>query len=100
MPHCWPQKQQCVGTILSGSTLVSARGPSIRLRCGPHTLARTSCSFGSVAIQVLWGVGSGEWGVGDKSLPFFCSHSPLPTPHALFHSSPCAIAIIERRHAG
>src|SRR6476646_5821227 len=50
MPHCWPQKQQCVCTILSGSTPVSARIPSMRLRCGPHALARASSDLGSVAI--------------------------------------------------
>src|SRR3954447_7293614 len=50
IPHCWPQKQQCVGTTLSGSTPVSARIPSMRLRCGPHALARASSDLGSVAI--------------------------------------------------
>src|ERR1044071_6595238 len=50
MPHCWPQRQQCVGTILSGTAPVSARSPSIRLRCGPQTFARTSSDLGSVAM--------------------------------------------------
>src|SRR5256885_15894040 len=50
IPHCWPQKQQCVGTTLSGSTPLSARIPSMRLRCGPHALARASSDLGSVAI--------------------------------------------------
>ena len=27
MPHCWPQKQQCVSTILSGTTPGSSRIP-------------------------------------------------------------------------
>ena len=27
MPHCWPQKQQCVFTYLPGSTPVSSRVP-------------------------------------------------------------------------
>src|SRR5688572_27324069 len=51
IPHCCPQKQQCVGTILSGSASVSKRGASIRLRCGPQTSDRTSCSLGNVAIS-------------------------------------------------
>src|ERR1051325_6128988 len=50
IPHCWPQKQQCVGTILSGSAPVSMRAPSMRLRCGPQASMRTSCSLGSVAM--------------------------------------------------
>jgi hypothetical protein len=35
MPHCWPQKQQCVLTSRSGSTLVDSRTPVIDDRCGP-----------------------------------------------------------------
>src|SRR5436190_6734921 len=35
-PHCWPQKQQCVLTSRSGSTLVDSRTPLIADRCGPN----------------------------------------------------------------
>src|SRR5678816_2795397 len=35
MPHCCPQKQQCVFTSRSGSTLVDSRSPVIDDRCGP-----------------------------------------------------------------
>src|SRR4051812_7693807 len=50
MPHCWPQKQQCVATSLSGTAPVSALAPSMRLRCGPQALASASSDLGSVAI--------------------------------------------------
>src|SRR5262245_24019627 len=36
MPHCWPQKQQCVCTTRSGSTLLARRAPSEYARCGPN----------------------------------------------------------------
>ena len=36
LPHCWPQKQQCVLTRRSGSTLVESRTPVIDERCGPN----------------------------------------------------------------
>ena len=35
MPHCCPQKQQCVFTRRSGSTLVDRRMPVATDRCGP-----------------------------------------------------------------
>src|SRR6266498_3755930 len=51
MPHCWPQKQQCVDTSLSGTAPVSALAPSIRLRCGPQALTSASSDLGSVAMS-------------------------------------------------
>src|SRR6187402_3880058 len=50
MPHCWPQKQQCVRTRRSGSTVVESRSPRIRARCGPNRSIMFSSSTGRVAI--------------------------------------------------
>src|SRR5262249_48983569 len=36
MPHCWPQKQQCVGTSRSGCTPVSSSEPVTYAREGPN----------------------------------------------------------------
>ena len=36
MPHCWPQKQQCVLTSRSGSAEVDSRSPDMTARCGPN----------------------------------------------------------------
>src|SRR5262245_52642590 len=36
MPHCWPRKQQCVGTSRSGCTPVSSSGPVTYARDGPN----------------------------------------------------------------
>src|SRR5262249_55532714 len=36
MPHCWPQKQQCVGTRRSGCTPVSSSEPVTYARDGPN----------------------------------------------------------------
>src|SRR4029453_4167933 len=35
MPHCWPQKQQCVGTRRSGCTPVSSSEPATYASEGP-----------------------------------------------------------------
>src|SRR5262245_59540769 len=35
MPHCWPQKQQCVGTRRSGCTPVSSSEPATYASVGP-----------------------------------------------------------------
>src|SRR4026209_2566940 len=50
MPHCWPQKQQCVLTRRSGSTLVDSRTPLIDDRCGPKRSMMPSAPAGILAI--------------------------------------------------
>src|SRR5512133_2738954 len=52
-PHCCPQKQQCVFTSLSGSTLVDRRWPAITDRCGPKRWIVSYGSTGSRAMSVL-----------------------------------------------
>src|SRR5262245_38130755 len=49
MPHCCPQKQQCVLTRRSGSALVDRRNPDIADRWGPNRSMIFSGSAGSVA---------------------------------------------------
>src|SRR5262245_30846376 len=49
MPHCWPQKQQCVLTSRSGSVLVESRTLSTTERCGPNRSMIFSESTGMVA---------------------------------------------------
>src|SRR5262245_4397721 len=53
MPHCCPQKQQCVLTRRSGSTEVESRTPVIDERCGPNRSMMCRSSTGSVAIRDL-----------------------------------------------
>ena len=53
MPHCWPQKQQCVLTRRSGSTLVDSRTPVIADRCGPKRSVICRSSTGIVATALL-----------------------------------------------
>src|SRR6476646_10131217 len=72
IPHCCPQKQQCVLTSRSGSTEVDSRAPVIDDRCGPKRSVIDRSSQGSVAI------------VSYPSL----------------HSAPCASPNIARRHFG
>src|SRR5688572_24943201 len=50
MPHCWPQKQQCVRTRLSGSAVVDSRSPVMTARCGPKRSVIFTSSTGRVAI--------------------------------------------------
>src|SRR3954465_11592770 len=52
MPHCCPQKQQCVLTSRSGSTLVDRRIPVIAERCGPK---RSMMRRGSAGISATNG---------------------------------------------
>src|SRR3954471_15502628 len=54
MPHCWPQKQQCVLTNFSGSDVVERLAPAMRDRCGPNWLMIFSSSTGRVAMA--WGI--------------------------------------------
>src|SRR5262245_47527778 len=49
MPHCWPQKQQCVLTSRSGSALVDSRAPAGTDRCGPNRSMMRRSSTGIVA---------------------------------------------------
>src|SRR5690606_31040711 len=60
MPHCWPQKQQCVFTRRSGSMPVSRRMPEEKERCGPKASMICSFSRGRVAM----GGGGYELGPG------------------------------------
>src|SRR5215207_7627596 len=53
MPHCWPQKQQCVLTSRSGSTLVDSRIPLIDERCGPKRSMIRSGSPGTSATAAI-----------------------------------------------
>src|SRR6188474_3195441 len=49
MPHCCPQKQQCVFTSRSGSTLVDRRTRVIGDRCGPNRAMMGRGSTGTSA---------------------------------------------------
>src|SRR5215831_9161412 len=50
MPHCCPQKQQCVLTSRSGSTEESARWPAGYAFNGPNLASSSGVRAGSVAI--------------------------------------------------
>src|SRR4051794_40892660 len=50
MPHCCPQKQQCVFTRRSGSTDESTRRPVGYDRSGPNVASRSGLRGGSAAI--------------------------------------------------
>src|SRR5688500_13483501 len=50
MPHCWPQKQQCVLTRRSGSSAVVPRVPTDR--CGPNARVISRSSTGSRAMSL------------------------------------------------
>src|SRR5262249_38298658 len=50
MPHCCPQKQQCVLTRRSGSTEVSKRNPLWYARSGPKVARSSGVRGGSAAI--------------------------------------------------
>src|SRR5262245_16589070 len=51
MPHCCPQKQQCVLTRRSGSTEVSTRKPVWYARSGPNVASSSGVRGGSAAIS-------------------------------------------------
>src|SRR5262249_23740668 len=51
MPHCCPQKQQCVFTSRSGSTEASTRWPVGYDRSGPNRASRSGVRGGSAAIR-------------------------------------------------
>src|SRR5262249_7994152 len=50
MPHCWPQKQQCVLTSRSGSTEESMRWPVGYTFKGPNLASRSGVRGGSAGI--------------------------------------------------
>src|SRR5262249_8445326 len=50
MPHCCPQKQQCVFTSRSGSTAALTRCPPGYMRSGPNAVSSSCVSGGSAAI--------------------------------------------------
>src|SRR5262249_51947842 len=50
MPHCWPQKQQCVCTSRSGSIAESIRWPVGYDRSGPNFASSSGVRGGSEAI--------------------------------------------------
>src|SRR4051812_44131175 len=52
MPHCCPQKQQCVFTSFSVSAPASARIPCAYARCGPKRSITFELSVGTVAMHV------------------------------------------------
>src|SRR5262249_18295870 len=64
MPHCCPQKQQCVFTSRSGSTEVSTRWPVGYDRSGPNLASSSGVRGGSAAI----GSSVGRRGVPQVSL--------------------------------
>src|SRR5262245_43984409 len=51
MPHCWPQKQQCVLLRRSGSTDVSSRSPDWYARSGPNFASNPGGAGASVAMR-------------------------------------------------
>src|ERR1041384_3815958 len=53
MPHCWPQKQQWVSTIRSGSTSAFQPVAGIRFRVGPNWATNSGISTGGLAINSL-----------------------------------------------
>src|SRR3954469_8554499 len=54
MPHCWPQKQQCVLTSFSASRAESCQPPGgVKLRWGPKCAANASGVSGSLATGFL-----------------------------------------------
>src|SRR5215475_1346567 len=57
MPHCWPQKQQCVSTILSGTTPGSSRTPVDLERCGPKCRVMSCGEAAKVAMMDLPSLG-------------------------------------------
>src|SRR5262245_66346864 len=57
MPHCWPQKQQCVSTILSGTTPGSSRIPVGLERCGPKCCVMSCGEAAKVAMMGLPSLG-------------------------------------------
>src|SRR6516164_4447786 len=65
MPHCCPQKQQCVLTSRSGSTEESTRWPVGYPFNGPNLASNSGVRGGSAAIGSSWVVGLlGCWVVG------------------------------------
>src|SRR5437762_6694204 len=55
MPHCCPQKQQCVLTRRSGSTELSTRWPVGYAFSGPNFASSSADRGGSVAIGSSFG---------------------------------------------
>src|SRR5262245_27131395 len=51
MPHCWPQKQQWVLTVRSGTTPVSSRSSVATDRCGPK---RSMTCTGGCGISAMF----------------------------------------------
>src|SRR5690349_12987504 len=52
MPHCCPQKQQCVLTIWSGSTSAFQPLAGIRFRVGPNWATNSGIVIGVLAINL------------------------------------------------
>src|SRR5581483_8085028 len=50
MPHCCPQKQQCVGTSLSGISLSCQPPGGTKFSVGPYCLLNSSTVRGGFAI--------------------------------------------------
>src|SRR5262245_5912605 len=79
MPHCWPQKQQCVFTRRSGGWRVFSSHPpgGASLRCGPQRAVRASMEAGSSAKALL--LLHADLG-GAEALPFARRAERLPMP--------------------
>src|SRR5689334_22181894 len=72
MPHCCPQKQQCVLTTRSGSTAASMRRPVGYARSGPNFASSSGLRGGSAAIGLcllLRGVPQVSLGHGEHLAP-------------------------------
>src|SRR6516225_9104514 len=62
MPHCTPQKQQWVLTVLSASAAAPQPPAGVSLRCGPYCAISASSVTGSLATpaRLLHHAGLGE----------------------------------------
>src|SRR5215467_285135 len=77
MPHCWPQKQQCVFTSFSPGPSDSRCHPpgGWYFRCGPNRLASSS-AFGALATRFLL---DAQLRAGER-LSLTCRTQRLPVP--------------------
>src|SRR6476659_6345484 len=80
MPHCWPQKQQCVFTRDSGSTLVESRSGRAGDRWGPNVSINFAGSVGRVAME--GGSRAGRGTGGQVLLPERALRQPEERPAA------------------
>src|SRR5262245_8640322 len=88
MPHCWPQKQQCVGTSRSGWTPVSSSTPVTYASVGPNgsgSVSATRVPSGMEIVAVLLAkraVTEARIGVGRRRRPPLAALDHNPTAFA------------------